>query len=43
MSFFRNEGQEGKTGLSGGWCQWERGGDKEKVKEGECGGHIMSS
>jgi hypothetical protein len=29
--------------LSGGWYQWEWGGYKERVKEGQCGGNIMYS
>jgi hypothetical protein len=30
-----------KQFLSGGWYKRERGGHKERVKEGKCGGHIL--
>jgi hypothetical protein len=32
-----------KQVLFGGWYQWEGGGYKGRVKEGECGGNIMYS
>jgi hypothetical protein len=40
MSLFKNRGQEGKTDRAGGWYQWEGGGYKERVKEGEYGANI---
>jgi hypothetical protein len=41
-NFFHGE-QEGKTGPIWGWCQWERGEYKERVKEAECSGNILYS
>jgi hypothetical protein len=35
MSFSKNKGQEGKTGLVWGWYQWEGREHKERAKEGE--------
>jgi hypothetical protein len=43
MPFFKKEKQEGKTHLSGGWYQWEKGRYKKRMKEGECSGNIMYS
>jgi hypothetical protein len=31
-----------KLVLSGGWYQWERGGYKERVQEGEYGGILCT-
>jgi hypothetical protein len=42
-TLFKNEGQEGKTGLFWGWYQWEVGGHKERVNEGEYDGCILYS
>jgi hypothetical protein len=44
-SFLVNKGQEGKTGPFWGRMsyQWERGGQKERVKEGKYGGSILHS
>jgi hypothetical protein len=40
MSFFKNEGQEGKTDPVWGWYQWKCGGQREMMKEGEYDGNI---
>jgi hypothetical protein len=37
------KGRKEKQVLSQGWHQWERGGHKERVKEGEYGRSIMYS
>jgi hypothetical protein len=42
MTFFKNR-EEGKTGPSGSWHQWEGGGYKEGVQECDYGGKIMYS
>jgi chitinase len=36
------ENRKAKQVLSGGWHQWERGGYKERVKEGEYGGILCT-
>jgi hypothetical protein len=43
MSFFVNEGQEGKTNSVQGLHQWEGGEHKERMKEGEYGGNTTYS
>jgi hypothetical protein len=35
MSFFKNREEEGKAGPMWGWTQWQEGGYKERVWEGE--------
>jgi chitinase len=37
------EDRKVKQVLFGGWHQWEEGGHKERVKEGEYGRNIMYS
>jgi hypothetical protein len=37
------ENRKVKQVLSGGWYQWEGGGYKERVQEGEYGGNSMYS
>jgi hypothetical protein len=41
--FTKTENKNVNQVLSGGWYQWEGGGCKERVKEGECGGNIKYS
>jgi hypothetical protein len=43
MSLFKNGEQEDKTGPVWDLCQWEGGGYKKRVCEGEYGGNIMYS
>jgi hypothetical protein len=33
MSYFKNKRQKGKTCLSEGWYQWQRGSKRERVKD----------
>jgi chitinase len=40
--FSKMEDRKVKQVLSGGWHQWERGGYKERVKEGEHGGILYT-
>jgi hypothetical protein len=42
MPFFKMQDRKVKQVLSGGGYQW-RGGNKERVKEGEYGGSILYS
>jgi hypothetical protein len=42
MSFFRNKGQEGKTGPVWGLAPVGGGGCKERVQEGEYGGILCT-
>jgi hypothetical protein len=41
MTFFKNRGQEGKPGPAWGLAPVGRGGYKERVWEGECGGYYV--
>jgi hypothetical protein len=41
MSFFKNEGQDGKTVPFWGWYQWEGGEYKQRVTKGEFHGNIF--
>jgi hypothetical protein len=43
MPFSKKGYREVKHVLSGVWHQWEWGGYKEKVQEGECGGNTRYS
>jgi hypothetical protein len=41
--FSKTRNRKVKKTVSGGWYQWEGGGYKERVKEGENSGNIMYS